>query len=810
MKTIFKLSLTLLSFLFFTSEIIAVPASPVVKKIVQNDGSTLEVMLRGDEFFHFTATSDGIPLIKDYKGIYNYASINHQFEFIDLQIKAKNKAERTQSERAQLEQVQIESEKNLKDKIQMQRSKRMQSDASVPAKFPREGSPKSLVILVEYQDVQFKINNPQQAFTDLLNEEGYSQNGGTGSARDYFRESSMGKFDPEFVVVGPYTLPNEMAYYGANKEGGGDLRAPQMVIDAVKAAYEDGIDLSEFDTDNDAIIDNVFIYYAGYNEAEWGSENTIWPHRWSIYPGFNYTGSVQSTIFGGMQVFDYACSSELRSNSGVNMAGIGTFVHEFGHVLGLPDFYATNNHTHHTLRAWSVMDIGSYANLGRTPPGYSAYERFYLDFLTPDNLYENADSIILEPLNSSNKAFVITRTGNHNLNAKKPSPKEYFMVENRQKNGWDSFLPGKGMLIYRINFDQNKLNNNTANNDSTNMLLDLIEADKIADTKTYAGDPFPGANRVRSHHFTLLDGTALGQKFERIFERNGDVYFNYRKEVKFIPEMDTLLFIAASGSSQSKGIMIDFYNKTDEELNFEIVGRNANQFEITKDQIKKDIGKLTLKFMPENNFKKTAFLKLTLADKVQYVSLIGNKNNGMDEAENHIPDAPIVPESNHVLDITLKSFTATWNAVSNADYYKLFVYTKTENDSYQYIGNEPIETYELSYTVNDLDSEKEYFYYVTAVNDAGESEPSEELGPIKPVISSSSSLSSFDYKISLLDKVLLIHLEEANKTVRIFNTFGQILFAGEAMQGTTRIDLGNNKGMLIVQIGDRAEKLILR
>jgi len=327
-----------------------------------------------------------------------------------------------------------------------------------------------LVILVNFSDKDFITANPQTAFTDLLNQEGYSANGGTGSARDYFHDASNGLFNPQFDVAGPYTLPHNFAFYGENDTDDQDKNPRQMVIDACVLADASGVDFAQYDTDNDGYVDNIFIYYAGYNEAENAPANTIWPHRWSLS---NY-----NTKFDGKIIFDYACTSELRGKSGSNMCGIGTFCHEFGHVLGLVDYYATNNSTHHTLSYWNIMDAGAYLNLGRTPPTYSAYDRFYLNWLIPIEL-KTKQEVTLDALTESNKSYIITQNGNHNLNGSNPDPTEFFTLENRQPKGWDTYLPGHGLIITRINYNASTWSSNTPNNDPLAMGVYIIEADEI-------------------------------------------------------------------------------------------------------------------------------------------------------------------------------------------------------------------------------------------------------------------------------------------------------------------------------------------
>ena len=103
-----------------------------------------------------------------------------------------------------------------------------------------------------------------------------------------------------------------MSYYGGNDSDGNDKNPRQMVIDACTQAFNNGVDFAQYDTDNDGYVDNVFIYYAGYNEAEGASANTVWPHRWTL--------ANANTTFNGKIVYDYACTSELKGKSGTNMA----------------------------------------------------------------------------------------------------------------------------------------------------------------------------------------------------------------------------------------------------------------------------------------------------------------------------------------------------------------------------------------------------------------------------------------------------------------------------------------------------------
>jgi M6 family metalloprotease-like protein len=191
----------------------------------------------------------------------------------------------------------------------------------------------------------------------------------SGSARQYFHDTSWGQYNPQFDVVGPYTLSQSYAYYGKNN----DANVGEMIRDACKMADEDGVDFTQYDNDNDGKVDFVYVLYAGYGEADGGPANTVWPHNYDL----RYTGVTCNV--DGKTVRNYACSNEISYYSKL-YNGIGTFCHEFSHVLGLPDLYETNQTPKglHTLLDWDILDYGPYNNDGNTPPAYSAYERFYM------------------------------------------------------------------------------------------------------------------------------------------------------------------------------------------------------------------------------------------------------------------------------------------------------------------------------------------------------------------------------------------------------------------------------------------------
>lgn len=468
----------------------AIPAKPGVMKLLTKDGSTIEAELVGDEYHHCYRSLDGF-IVKQ-SGDNYYVKTSERYDAAEV------------SSRRQMAKARREAPVEPK---------------SIDVTTTNYAS-KGLVILVSFSDKAFSKTNQQ--FTNLLNQTGYNSNGATGSAKDYFKACSYNKYNPEFDVYGPYTLDRNMSYYGQNDSWGNDVHADQMVVDAVAKLIEaEGENvLQQYDCDNDGYVDNVFIFYAGYAESAGASSNTIWPHRFWVS---NYYVTGQTT-YGGKTIYDYACSSELAGTYGSTMSAIGAFCHEFSHVLGLPDLYDTQySYRWATPGEWDIMDGGCYNNNMNTPPVYSAQERFYVGWLTPTVLNQSG-TYTLSNVNSGNgQAYMVTSTGSSNLKPNNPSPKQYYLLENRQLSGWDAYLPGHGMLVWKINYSSSKWESNTVNDNKSSLGCVIVAAG--GDQKyggyyyTSSSDPFPGTSNVKT--FSPYSNYALSQ----IKETNGQISF---------------------------------------------------------------------------------------------------------------------------------------------------------------------------------------------------------------------------------------------------------------------------------------------
>lgn len=476
----------------------AIPAKPGKIRYQQPDGSVVSLEMIGDEFGHVIFSTDRLVVLS-VDGEMQYARFDSSGKAVpsgrivkseNLESKEAARLQPKEKIEAWVDRVMQSSPRRVKAKATSNGEEPEPTDSEdseerlVPlnfglctSTFPVVGVQKALVVLVEYQDVEFKFGS-YDYFHRMLNEEGFSDNGSLGSARDFFVDNSYGLFLPDFDVYGPVVLPENRAYYGANSFGGDDQNPEMMAVHALQI-LDDEVDFSQYDRDGDGFIDNVFIFYAGKGEHDTGVANYVWPHSWEV----TSAGHSEPFIFDGVQLDHYACTCEYSSGY-KRPDGIGTFVHEFSHVMGLPDLYVTTYSGGFTPGRWSTLDSGPYNNHGLTPPNYSSFERVALGWMEMLPLEEGLNE--LPNLMDSNKAFAVPTA----------SANEYFYFENRQQTGNDRFIPGHGMLVWHIDYLKSAWDYNTVNNNSAHQRVDIVEADNKKSESTRSGDSFPGNANV--------------------------------------------------------------------------------------------------------------------------------------------------------------------------------------------------------------------------------------------------------------------------------------------------------------------------
>lgn len=467
----------------------AVPAYRGWQTKTQPDGSTIEVQQNGDEVYHYYTNRAGDIVRKDAEGYWRVAEAQPTAETI--------RARRAKAHRAPVRRV---GGINL--------------------------APRGLFILVNFSDTKYQAGNTHAQMDSMMNAVNYTYGNAVGSARKYFIDQSNGKYTPTFDVVGPVTLSKKYSYYGANDDDGNDMYPGDMVVEACQLAKSQyNVDFTQYDNDNDGEIDFVYIIYAGKGEADGGSENTIWPHNWDIESAIYYgncTYTAAQAKVDGLAINNYACSGELSGTSG-DRNGIGTLCHEFGHVLGLPDFYDTDYGSNYknarTPGDWDIMDSGSYNGDGDCPPNYSAFEKYYFGWTTMINPGTDGQQLTLYPAGDARyQAYQVNASGA--LQAAATEGLNYY-IENRQQTGWDKYLPGHGMLVWYVDYKQSVWDENAPNNTASYPRYTLASATGYTTNIGSAKDPFPGTGNK-------TNWTGVSDKpLKDIREQNGVVTLTY-------------------------------------------------------------------------------------------------------------------------------------------------------------------------------------------------------------------------------------------------------------------------------------------
>ena len=486
-----KLLLSLI-LLVLTLSTFAVPAYRGWQTKSQPDGTTIEVRLTGDEFHHYWQDRSGNVVKCDSLGYWRVV----ESQPTPATIKARRQA-----------------------------SRMLQSRPNKAVGAPNL-APRGLVILVNFSNSKFANTNNQAAMNELMNSDNYTYNGATGSVRKFFSDQSDGQYKPDFEVIGPVTLTNNVAHYGGNDASGNDVLPGDMVVEACSIANATyGVDFTQYDNDGDGEVDFVYIIYAGKGEADGGAEETIWPHNWSLDAARYWNNCSYTTTqsrFDGKYINNYACSGELDGSSG-KRAGIGTIAHEFGHVIGLPDLYdidyGQNYDNEMTPGSWHIMDGGSYNNDGKTPPNYTIYDKYFLGWETPTNPGNTPQTLSLQAAGTDGFKGYQIATSNSLLLANNTNTVYY--IENRQQSGWDRYLPGHGLVIWKIMYNQSVWNDNAPNATPGTLRYTIVSASGNTTGIGTASDPFPGTKKK-----TRWEGVS-GKPLLNITESGGVITLTY-------------------------------------------------------------------------------------------------------------------------------------------------------------------------------------------------------------------------------------------------------------------------------------------
>jgi len=440
--------------------VVAVPATPNPVATTQPDGTPLTVHIFGDEWYHYYETVDGLAIVQSPDGWWSYAELDADGRYATSahlvgkadpalpSFRARTGMHLREHNRYQTERRELFMQRTMPGILE-QATKLLHVTAttlSVP------------VVLIQYPD--FFALHTVASFSNLMNQPNYN---GTGSVRDYYQEISYGNLTVNATVVGWYTAPRPRADY---KYGAGTLveygRARALTRSAVDAAeISGGVNWAPFDNDADGNVDVVFIVHQGPG-AECGNPGFIWSHAWYMNAG----GSNLSVVYDGKLVDRYIMQPEISCGGG--HIEIGVYCHEFGHALGLPDLYDIDNSSA-GIGNWDLMAGGSYGGNGTTPetPSHmSAWCKSELGWITPTVVSANTIGSTIPQAETNATAFKVWTNGT--------PAKEYFLVENRQKTGFDVNLPTAGLAVWHID-ESRRRTDNTDNAIESQKLVDLEE-----------------------------------------------------------------------------------------------------------------------------------------------------------------------------------------------------------------------------------------------------------------------------------------------------------------------------------------------
>ena len=536
----------------------AAKAESIPVQVRQADGSVITVILCGDEHINWYTTLDGVLLVQGTDNNYYIGKVEKSGNLIATQQLAHEALTRSQAERnliakqdkekffAYVNKIAEESE-NAYNNSPLTRGPIIDSGYGGVPYFPHTGSPKALVILAEFQDTTFTIQDTKKVFTNyLMNEDHFSdtrygQNQNYKGVRGYFKDCSYGQFTPFFDVVGPIKLPKKHAIYGA-----GNDRMDLLLADAC-AAVDDLVDFAKYDANNDGIVDLVYIIYAGHSANYRNNKvSNIWPKSGTV---------TISDTFDGKSIRRYGVSNELNgsdktSKNNKKINGIGLFCHEFSHTLGLPDIYAyrtpAEDQDNQGMEYWDIMDGGTGVRGGRVPASYLAWEREVMGWMNIDELKKDSSIENLKSIDNGGKAYKIVNPNNSN---------EYIVLQSMQKGawnqGWGDGTYGKGLLAYRVSYPFNKVNVfDYPNNEKGKPRVIPIPADgKILAGKNatsyleyvnqHNGDLYPYNRIDYISGFKMFNGSILEKSIVNIKENDGgdsnNNYVNFEFKNGLVP-----------------------------------------------------------------------------------------------------------------------------------------------------------------------------------------------------------------------------------------------------------------------------------
>ena len=539
--------------------------------VSQPDGTQLTVRINGDADFNWVSTLDGVVLKQEGNG-YFVANIDTNGTLSSSGTLAHDADKRSPAEQSLCKKQDVKAFLTVNTRPERLATTRGFGGKGSTSFFPHTGSPRAIVLLVQFANRPFKVQ-PRKAFNQYLNsmadkhqDFGNAENRNTGSVKRYFSDMSGGKFKPQFDLYGPITMPKNAAYYG---EGSSSMERYRELVSEACTMMDDSLDFSKYDADKDGNVDLVYIIYAGYGESVSSIDSTLWPKAFVCGTNIKKDGKYVR-LAGISNELNGHPDVHYSSTSGLLINGVGLFCHEFSHCMGLPDFYPTvspqwttangkqdfDAYDNQGMEEWDVMDNGIYLYNGYSPTAYTAWEREKMGWLTIETLTKEG-KVELKSIDEGGKAYRIK-------NDKNTSGNEYYIVENIQAKGWNYKLPASGMMVSHVEyvpwaFSVFHGGDNSVNNIKKHPRMTIVPADgylpssyrKVSDNsnltapymkkKQYdeqlAGDLYPGKNNINRLtdaqnmvNYAPWTGGMLNKPIYNIALKNGIVTFDFLKD----------------------------------------------------------------------------------------------------------------------------------------------------------------------------------------------------------------------------------------------------------------------------------------
>ena len=533
------------------------PALSVQQTLTQPDGDSFEARLWGDENGHGWETTDGYTVVKNSRTqFWSYA----EKDGADAKKLTAAGIVGAVGEKRPLEKY-IRPEESKSDRsfqgVHTQSAPSVADTASSVS-----GTRHLPVLLVNFNDTRTRFGS--EDFEQLLFAVG------NNSLRDFYEEASYGALtltSGPNGVMGWYRAEFQHDYYGRNNDNGWDAHPATLVREAVAAA-DASVDFSQYDMDGDCYVDTVMLVHQGAGEEAGGRSTDIWSHRWKLSSAAYYGDgdgaytTDDTAACGRIKINDYSIQPETLYG---DIQTVGVFAHEYGHILGLPDLYDIDGSSN-GIGDWGVMGTGSWNKVDRwgdSPSLPTAWSKYMCGWISPIVVDREFADTTISPTELVDNTFqFIPDAENH--------PEEYFLVENRQRIGFDAGLPGTGLAIWHIDDgmadyrNQDNTRECLADMDcsDSHYRVRLVQADGYWDLehKTNRGDGsdlYPGQyglsffNRSSDPASLLYDGSSSQVSIADIIENGTDVRatFAYVTTItpatpaggKILPDISTIL-----------------------------------------------------------------------------------------------------------------------------------------------------------------------------------------------------------------------------------------------------------------------------